>query len=143
MERIDRNDDLLAKQIETMIEDLEGLTPGSEEYSRLSADIARLQHQLTEDQRMMAEAGAKADETELAEKKFKAETENQKKNRIVSIGETAVRVATDVALALVGMKFYKGLTNDAFQFETTGSISSGTGRRIMNSIKLPKIGKIF
>ena len=132
MENMDK---LTEDTLSIMYRQLSNLKPGSEEHSRLVADISKLQGQLNQDQKMQAELDLKEFEASMGE-------ENKKKDRATQAIMKGVEIVTQIGIAIGGMIFYKKRFHEGLNFEKTGTISSNFGRQATR-IQMPKIGKIF
>ena len=138
MEKVDK---IIQARVIKLEESLDGMDPGSEEYSAVVNDIAKLQRELSNDYKMLAEIEQKDNEMEDARNKAEAEQSLANEEAKQRKKEFGIRLIFDGLVTVAGMGFYKILSNDTFKFESTGSITSGQGRRILQGIKVPKIGK--
>lgn len=120
------------EQVVYLTQKLCDLKPGSEEHSRLTEDIERLQKLNLEDSKIGTDGESKDKERELKERELsirESELESNKKYRILEfIAGTATGVAAIVVPAIIHVK----LTEMGFEFETEGSIGAQTTRGILN-----------
>lgn len=136
-----RVDDLIEEKIVDLLSALDETEPGTEEHTAIVNDIARLQKQLSEDYSMLAAIEQRDGEAEDNRNKVEAETVLAAQEAGERKKEFWIKLAFDGLVTFAGMVFYKCLSNDTFKFEERGTISSGQGRRILQNIKMPKIGK--
>ena len=100
---------LLLNEIGTLFTKLETLEPGSEEYSKVNAELVKL--------------------IERAEsmEKFHIEREENKKDRIIKYGIAIGSTLLEVTVLIWGAK-------KSWKFEETGTITSTAGRSFMGKI---------
>ena len=109
--------------INLLLMELEDTAPGSEEYKKISDDLAKLYRVRSDEEAKFREAQARQDQNDINEKIRREELRQEKKFNWLRFGKDVGEV-----VLMTGMTAF--LAMKGFKFEETGSISSSTFRNI-------------
>lgn len=125
---------LVTEELQSMIVNLSGLEPGSEERSKEVENVKKLYTLVMDDYKTEWEFADRIEKRDAEqnqfEKKLEYDRENSKKQRInnyIQIGADASKIVFSCVFGYFGTK---ALMSMGFDFETTGSITSTTFRNL-------------
>lgn len=119
--------ELLREEIIDEIENLNSLTPGSEEHSVAVDSLVKLYKMKLEEEKV------KNERTECCKRRSVDEKQITQQNLIGYI-----RLGVDVAGIILPLIFYAGWLNAGFKFEETGAFSSATFKGLINRFRPTK-----
>ena len=122
--------DLLTKRIEELINSMEDMDVGSDEYKKASEALTRLLDKLNEMDRNDYEYWDKEKSREMEKDLKLKQLKSEQRDHIVKNCLTAFTAISGIVLTVWG-------TKASFEFEKTGSVTTIMGRGFINNL-LPK-----
>lgn len=123
--------DLLDEEIESQIEAMSHLSPGSEEQSKAAKNVAELIKLGIEDDKIQKEFQDKNDARYSEDKFHEAQLMEQRKARWLQFGAAAAGI-------LLEMLFYGYWVSRGYRFEETGVVTSPTLKDLIRKMRPPR-----
>lgn len=112
--------ELLEAKMESLLEQSENMTPGTEEHTKVMVDIDKMTRLILEQEKIESEAELKA-----------LQRKDENTNRAVKWGLELVAILAPIGAYLSGL-------NRALDFEKTGTFSNSFWRNLIGQMKLKK-----
>ena len=131
-------DELLNEEIESEIQALSELEPGSDEKSAAIEDLTKLYKLRIEENKSSWDADDKYNRRIMDEKSSEKDDEIKKKQIEEQVKDRYFKVGIAAAELMIPLMFYGIWMNKGFRFEETGTITSSTFKGLINRFRPTK-----
>lgn len=127
--------ELLEKEIEREIQNLQSLTPGSKEHAEAVESLTKLYKSNIDGVRLEGEFAESYEKTCIEKKKMEDEREQKVKQLIEQNKDRWTRLGVDVAQIVLPLVFYGVWMKRGFKFEESGTFTSNTFKGLIGKFK--------